>query len=500
MNLLEALAPSVILFVSALLTVPVLRTLNQRKRPYEFLRVIWVLVIFVVSAAAVTRLAVNYYATAEKDPFHQIFLADKDGSFPSSSLLVDSVSIFMAVVYLTVGLITVLYGVLSLRDGDALSERYIALMLMVLGSVMGATFSGDLLTLFIFWEASTAGSCLLIVYKKTPMSIEACVKFIIMIIMASGFVVYGLSIIYGLTGSLNFWAVRDALMSLQDKRLLIMAFAFVASGYAIETAIVPFHLWLPDAYTAAPSSASAFLSAVVDQASYYVLMRVLIYILTPPLILDWPVALAVFSALTMTVGNLFALAQTDVKRMISYVCVADIGYNLVAITSVKPLGVMGNLFFFFVGGMTTALAFMAVGVLNRMGFKELADFSGIGHRFPLISLSLVIAVCSFSGIPPLAGFMSKYMVFTAAIEGGMAWLAVVGILNSVLQTGYLLRLVHYMYAKPLKSRLAARIKEPKAILIPVYLLVLLVVVLGLYPSIALSLISPAAQQLSLLLP
>jgi len=146
-------------------------------------------------------------------------------------------------------------------------------------------------------------------------------------------------------------------------------------------------------------------------------MRVLIYVLTPPLILNWPLTLAIFSALTMTIGNLFALAQTNVKRMISYVCVADIGYNLVAITSVKPLGVMGNLFFLFVGGMMTALAFMAIGILNNLGLKRLDDFSDIGRRFPMTSLSLIIALCSFSGIPPLAGFMSKYVVFTAAIEG-----------------------------------------------------------------------------------
>lgn len=289
-------------------------------------------------------------------------------------------------------------------------------------------------------------------------------------------------------------------MQLPEKRLLIIAFVFVACGYAIETAIVPFHMWLPDAYTAATSSTSAFLSAIVDQASYYVFMRVLIYILTPPLILNWPLALAVFSALTMTVGNLFALAQTDVKRMISYVCVADIGYNLIAITSVTPLGVMGNLFFFFVGGMTTALAFMAVGVLNALGLKRLDDFSGIGRKFPITSLSLVIAVCSFSGIPPLAGFMSKYMVFTAAIGGGMAWLAVIGVLNSLLQTGYLLRLVHYMYARPLKRRLDETGGEPRALLIPIYALGFLIVLLGIYPSIILSIIYPAAQQLSLLLP
>jgi len=500
MGIYDALMPSVILFVFALLTVPVLRIVRRYKKIYRSFTALWILTVFFIVAVAITRISISYYASAEENPFHQIFLISESESVLSSSLLIDSVSTYMAVVYLTVGLISVLYSVISLRGENRFSERYIALMLMVLGSVIAATFSGDLLTLFIFWEASAAGSCLLIVYRKTPESIEACLKYLVMIILASGFIVYGLSIIYGLTGSLNFWAVREALIKLPDKRLLIIAFAFVACGYAIETAIVPFHMWLPDAYTAAPSSTSAFLSAIVDQASYYVFMRVLIYILTPPLILNWPLALAIFSALTMTIGNLFALAQTNVKRMISYVCVADIGYNLVAITSVKPLGVMGNLFFFFVGGMTTALAFMAVGILNTLGLKQLDDFSGIGRRFPMTSLSLVIAVCSFSGIPPFAGFISKYMVFTAAIEGGMAWLAVIGVLNSLLQTGYLLRLVHYMYARPLRRRINETRREPKALLIPIYALGFLIILLGVYPSIILSMIYPAAQQLSLLLP
>jgi NADH-quinone oxidoreductase subunit N len=159
---------------------------------------------------------------------------------------------------------------------------------------------------------------------------------------------------------------------------------------------------------------------------------------------------------------------------------------------------MGNLFFFFVGGMTTALAFMSVGILNRQGIRRLEDFSGIGRRLPMTSLSLVIAVLSFSGFPPFAGFMAKYMVFTAAIEANMGWLAVVGVLNSLLQTAYLVRLVHYMYSKQLKRKI--KDKEQRALLIPVYALVTLIIVFGIYPSLALTIIYPAAQQLSLLVP
>ena len=237
-----------------------------------------------------------------------------------------------------------------------------------------------------------------------------------MIIIASAFVVFGLSLVYGLTGSLNFLDVQQALITLADKRLLVLAFIFIAAGYAIESAIVPFHFWLPDAYTAAPATSSAFLSALVDQGSYYILIRVLVFIITPTGALNWTFMLAIMAALTMIVGNLFALIQDNVKRLIANICVADVGYNLVAITSVTSLGIIGNLYFFLIGGITTALAFMAVGIINRHGFHTLEDFSGIGKKMPLVSLALVMAGMSFAGVPPFGGFLAKYLVFTAAIK------------------------------------------------------------------------------------
>ena len=278
--------------------------------------------------------------------------------------------------------------------------------------------------------------------------------------------------------------------------MLIIAFIFVATGYAIETAVVPFHFWLPDAYTAAPAPSSAFLSALVDQGSYYILIRVLVYILTPPGVLNWTIMLAVMAALTMIIGNLFALIQTDVKRLIANICVADVGYNLVAITSVTSLGLIGNLYFFLIGGITTALAFMAVGIINRHGFKTLEDFSGLGRKMPLVSLALVMAGLSFAGVPPLGGFLAKYLVFTSAIEANLSWLAVIGVLTSVLQTAYLFRLINYMYARKPKDDIV--IKESKRLLVPIFILVGAIIVLGLYPQIVFNMLQPVANQLHLL--
>jgi proton-translocating NADH-quinone oxidoreductase chain N len=494
-DLLDVSLPIISFVLFSLLTIPAVKAIRSRKSKRSALFSCWAVVVFLTAAAAVANLAIRYYDQASSNLFLSVSLISGAHARFSSTFLVDAMSIYMAIIFTAVGAIVFLYSMFYVDSSEKFSERYYAIMLIIIGSIIGAALSGDLLTLFIFWEASAAGSSFLMLYRKTPRSLNATLRYLVMIIIASAFIVYGLSIVYGITGTLNFWAVRHALIALQDKHLLIIAFIFIAAGYAIEAAVVPFHMWLPDAYTAAPASSSAFLSALVDQGSYYILLRVLIYILTPSAVFDWTIMLAVFSALTMVVGNLLALTQRDVKRLIAYVCVADVGYNLVAITSVTSLGIMGNLFFFLVGGVTTALAFMSIGLLNRMGFKTLDDFSGVGRKAPFTSLALLLSIFSFAGVPPLAGFIAKYLVFTAAIEANLGWLAVIGVLASVVQTAYLLRLVNRMYARAPQEK-AIRIKEPKRLLVPIFILVVIIIILGIYPTIVLNLIQPVTRQLS----
>ncbi|MGB8779166.1 MAG: NADH-quinone oxidoreductase subunit N [Candidatus Bathyarchaeia archaeon] len=492
-NILDVSSPIISFVLFSLLTIPVVKAIRKRPSKRTALSLCWFAIVFVTATATVANLAIKYYDQSSSNPFLTLALTTGTNTVFSSAFLIDAMSIYMAIIFTIVGAVVFLYGMFYVDLDEKLSERYYAIMLIVIGCTIGAAFSGDLLTLFIFWEASAAGSSFLMLYQRTRKSLHATLRYLVMIIIASAFIVYGLSIVYGITGTLNFWAVRQALIALPDKRLLVIAFVFIATGYAIEAAVVPFHMWLPDAYTAAPASSSAFLSALVDQGSYYVLLRVLVYILTPMTVLNWTVMLAVFSALTMVVGNILALTQRDLKRLIAYVCVADVGYNLVAITSVTSLGIMGNLFFFLVGGITTALAFMSIGLLNRMGFKTLDDLSGAGRKAPFTSLALVLSVFSFAGVPPLAGFIAKYLVFTAAIEANLGWLAVIGVLASVVQTAYLLRLVNRMYARTPQEN-AIRIKEPRRLLVPIFILVAAIIILGIYPTIVLNLIQPVSQQ------
>jgi proton-translocating NADH-quinone oxidoreductase chain N len=494
-GIVDVVLPIISLVAFALLTLPVFKVIRKTQHKTG-LTLIWFSVAFLVSGAAVANLAFQYYGLATTStplPFLNITLTDAPSADFSSAFMIDGISIYMAIMFIAVSAVVLIYSVFYVDSSKRPSERYFAIMLILTAALVGAVFSGDLLTLFIFWEAAAAGSSFLMIYKKDPVSLNSTLKYLVMIIIASAFIVFGLSIVYGLTGSLNFWAVRDALMVLANKDLLLIAFILIATGYAIEAAIVPFHFWLPDAYTAAPSSSAAFLSALIDQGSYYVLIRVLVFILTPPAVLNWTFMLAVMAALTMIVGNLFALIQDNVKRLIANICVADVGYNLVGITSVTQLGVTGNLYFFLMGGITTALSFMAIGLISRHGFRTFDDFAGLGRKMPFASLALVIAGLSFAGVPPFGGFMAKYLVFTAAIQANLTWLAVIGVLTSVLQAAYLFRLVNYMYAK--KPRDEIVIKEPKRLLIPIFILVAAVIVLGLYPQIVFDLIKPALNQL-----
>ncbi len=498
-DIISVLLPVITFVIAALLTIPIFKVIKGSSHKTA-LTLSWFIAVFAVAALTIVNLYLSYYSTANPSAVN-LALNGSASTAISSSFLVDALSVYMAIIVVAISAVVLIYTVFFVNSNERPSDRYFAIMLILTGALLGAVLSGDLLTFFIFWEAATAAAAFLMMYRKNAFSLNATLKYLVMVIIASAFVLFGLSVVYGITGSLNYIAVRDALTTVtgENMNLLIIAFVFIAAGYATEAAIVPFHFWLPDAYTAAPAPSAAFLSALVDQGSYYILIRILLYIILPPPTgpLDWTLMLAVMAAITMVIGNIYALVQNDVKRLIAYICVADVGYNLVAITSVTTLGLVGNLYFFLIGGLTTALAFMAIGVINNHGFRTLDDFAGLGKKLPLVSLALVLAGLSFAGVPPLGGFMAKYLVFTAAITANLSWLALIGVITSVLQTAYLFRLISVMYSKQPKD--PAAIKESKRILIPIFILVAAIFILGLFPNIVFNLVGPAPTQLQAIL-
>jgi NADH-quinone oxidoreductase subunit N len=492
-QILDVIYPIITLVIASLLTIPVFRLIRKGNQAHKTASTLaWFLVVFAVAAVTIVNLVLKYYNVA--NPEAQYINLTGAASAISSSFLVDALSIYMAIIIVAVAAVIMVYTVFFVDSNERPTDRYYAIILMLTAALVGAVLAGDLLTFFIFWEAATAAAAFLMMFRKNAFSLNATMKYLIMVIIASAFVLLGLSIVYGITGTLNYSALQTALgtISSENRTLLIISFIFIAAGYAIEAAIVPFHFWLPDAYTAAPAPSAAFLSALVDQGSYYILIRILLYIV-PVSAVNWVLMLAVMAALTMIIGNIFAIIQNNIKRLVAYICVADVGYNLVAITSLTTLGLAGNLYFFLIGGLTTALAFMVVGIINNSGIRTLEDFAGLGKRMPLSSLALIIAGLSFAGVPPLGGFIAKYFVFTAAIQANLAWLAVIGVITSVIQTAYIFRLMNVMYGKKAKDE--TPIKENKRLLIPVFILVGAIFVLGLFPDLVLQLINPVVAQM-----
>ncbi|MGD6934404.1 MAG: NADH-quinone oxidoreductase subunit N [Candidatus Bathyarchaeia archaeon] len=496
-QIIDVILPIFTLIVAALLTIPVFKL--ARKSNYKnVIAIAWFIAIFAIVGISVANLTFSYFSIADPIALNLNINGDPASPF-QSSFLIDALSLYMAIIIVAVSIVVIIYSVFFIDSAERPTDRYFAVMLMLTSSLLGAVFAGDLLTLFIFWEIATVSAAFLMMFRKNAFSINATMKYLIMVIIASAFVLLGLSLVFGITGSLNYIAVSSAIstVSSANMSMLIIAFVFIAAGYAIEAAIVPFHFWLPDAYTAAPAPSATFLSALVDQGSYYILIRILLYIVLPPGQgpIDWTIMLAVLAALTMIVGNIFALVQNDIKRLMAYICVADVGYNLIAITSATALGVTGNLYFFLIGGLTTALAFMTVGIMNSHGFKTLDDVAGLGKKMPWVSIALIIAGLSFAGVPPLGGFMAKYFVFTAAIEANYSWLAVIGVLTSVLQTAYIFRLVNVMYGKEAKDDKPIVFNMNKKVFIPIFIMVAAIFILGLFPNIVLDLIQPVINQL-----
>ncbi|MGE5575451.1 MAG: complex I subunit 5 family protein, partial [Ignavibacteria bacterium] len=325
-QIIDVILPIFTLVIAALLTIPIFRIIRKQNNHKTALTLSWFLAVLLIAGITVANLALSYYSIANPPPLN-LALDGSTSTAVTSSFLIDAISIYMAIIIIGVSSVVIVYSVFFVNSNERPSDRYFAIMLILTAALLGAVLSGDLLTFFIFWEAATAAAAFLMMYRKNAFSLNATLKFLVMVIIASAFVLFGLSIVYGLTGSLNYIAVREALTGTvaADQNLLIIAFIFIAAGYAIEAAIVPFHFWLPDAYTAAPAPSAAFLSALVDQGSYYVVIRILLYIIIPTgpnQVLDWTLMLAVLAGITMVVGNIFALIQNDVKRLIAYICVA----------------------------------------------------------------------------------------------------------------------------------------------------------------------------------
>ena len=335
------------------------------------------------------------------------------------------------------------------RRGMESGEFYILVLFAAAGMVIMAG-ANDLIVVFLGLETMSLALYVLAGFFRTEIQAgEASMKYFLLGAFASGFFLYGIALIYGATASTNLDKIGAAVKAGAGRDpLLLIGFALLLVGFGFKISAVPFHMWTADVYEGAPTSVTAFIATGSKAAAFAALLRLLLESLRP-LQGEWTWLFWVLAVLSMTLGNVVAIAQQNLKRMLAYSSIAHVGYMLVGIVAGGGLGGGSVLFYLLVYTFTTAGAFGVILLLERSGEEAVGvgDTAGLATRHPLAALALALFLLSLVGIPPTAGFVGKFYLFGAAVRSGYVWLAVIGVLNSAAAAYYYLRIIVNMYMR-----------------------------------------------------
>jgi NADH-quinone oxidoreductase subunit N len=362
---------------------------------------------------------------------------------------VDSFALFFKVLFLVSAALTILLSSRYLSvEGMSPGEYYFLVICTTLGMMFMAG-GIDLVTLFIGLETMAIAFYILVGYlKPSRRSNEAAIKYFLLGAFSLGILLYGMSLMYGLSGTTSLRAMAEILAGRSTDPRLVLAVILVVAGMGFKIAAVPFHMWAPDVYEGAPTPITAFLSVGSKAAAFAMLLRIFIEGL-PGISADWRLLFYALSIVTMTVGNVAALTQTNLKRMLAYSSIAHAGYILMGVVAGTPRGITAVLVYLMVYTFMQLGAFAIITMLRREDTigEDLKDLSGLHGRNPWAAFSMLFFMLSLGGIPPTAGFMGKFWLFGAAIEAGYVWLAIIGVVNSALSLYYYLRIVVFMYLR-----------------------------------------------------
>lgn len=417
-------------------------------------------------------------------------------------LVVDEFSIFFKLLFLAMAALVLLSSIDYARKFAAFRGEYYALVLLAATGMMLMASTRELISIYIALELTSISLYVLASFLKDPKSSEAGLKYLLLGAVASAVLLYGMALIYGLTGTTHLKDIAAALTplgQLLDNPALLMGMVLLVAGFGFKIATVPFQMWVPDVYEGAPTPITAYLSVASKAAGFAVILRVF-YEALGPVSLDWSIIFAVLAAITMILGNVAALVQTNIKRMLGYSSIAQAGYlmiGLAAVSAIEPgaLGPSGpsTLVFFLASYALTNLgAFIAIiAISNKIDSDEIADYAGMAKRAPILSLALAFCLISLLGIPPTAGFVAKVFIFSAGVNHGLIWLVVIAVINTVISAYYYLRVVRVMYlGAPLSEE---RVPSSGTLRAALSFACLGVLALGIYPWMVLRLAETAVS-------
>ena len=461
--------PEIIILTFALITIVI--------EPYTKLkRLIGVLGIFVLVLALTVLVISAYRGVRIESLFYGMLALDQFGIF------------FRAISIITSGVVILLSMGYAGLPKDSEGEYY-SMLLFITAGMMLLVSSSNLLMIFLAIEFVSITSYILAGFMKSePKSSEAALKYFLLGGLSSGVMLYGMSLLYGWTKSLDIMEIYTALNSGNiPLPLIIVSVTFLLAGFGFKIALVPFHMWTPDVYEGAPTPVAAFLSVGPKAAGFAVLIRVLLAGMGGDIQTHWVPILAGLSIFTMTIGNIVAIAQQNIKRLIAYSSIAHSGYILLGLVLSNKLGLEGILLYLLIYLFMNLGAFgVVIVVSNSIKSDEIKDYAGLSQRSPLLALALAVFLVSLSGIPPTAGFVGKFYIFAACIEGGYAWLAVIAIINSIIAAYYYFKIVRVMYLVEAKDSrvIAGGIGSGIAL----FVTLVLTIIIGVYPGPFISLV------------
>jgi NADH-quinone oxidoreductase subunit N len=431
----------------------------------------------------------------------RLVLSDQRPSL-GGSVVADDFALFFHVLILGVALLAVLLSPAYLRATGCDRGEYYALLLFSVVGMLGLVQCRELVALFVALEImSVALYALAGMHRERPESQEAALKYFVTGAFSSAFLLYGVALLYGLSGSTSLPVIAEAVARRSggaEASLALLGVGLLLVGFGFKVASVPFHMWAPDVYEGAPTTVTALMSAGVKAAAFGALLRVFGQSLAE-LATDWRPAVASLAILSMILGNLGALAQSNLKRLLAYSSIAHAGYLLVAVVASPGGGTSAALFYLVAYAAVNIGGFGALAALARSDGREplaLSDVAGLGERRPALAAALTVFLISLTGVPVSAGFVGKFQMFSAAVGAGYVNLAIVGVLMSVVSAFYYLRVVVYMYMRePLGEDTWAPV--PAAAAVALAISVALTLGLGVYPGPVLAWARAAATSLAL---
>jgi NADH-quinone oxidoreductase subunit N len=430
-------------------------------------------------------LLVAFYAT------YRLAFSSSIYAFGGLFILDPFSNFFKLLLYLATAL-TILISIRYLEVEHVHLGEYYAFILFSTSGMMIMVSGADLITIYLGLELMSLSLYILSGFKRYERkSIEASAKYFVLGSFSSGVLLFGISLLYGLSGSTQLKDMGKVFQTLQmdSSPALLLAMVLLVVGFGFKVAAVPFHMWTPDVYEGAPTSVTAYMSVATKAASFAAFLRVFLEALGP--IQDsWRILLIALSVATMAVGNVVAIAQTNIKRMLAYSSIAHAGYALIGLVVATDLGIFSLMLYMAIYAFMNLGAFGVVIFLRKnpdrspsqtdSGGDEISDFTGLSKKNRLAAFVMLVFMFSLTGIPPTAGFVAKFYIFMAAVESGLVWLAVVGVLFSAVSAYYYLRIVMVMYMKEPETQTPLTVSP--AVTVALWVTTLAILGLGVYPS------------------